>query len=193
VRARPLPGRKAPPLPATALTTARLVLEPLRVDHAGEMFAVLDDAALHRFVGGRPVGEAELRARYARQVAGRSPDGRQRWLNWIVRRSADGVALGFVQATVSDADDGRPPTAELAWTIGVAFQRRGYAQEAGLAMLGWLRSQGVGQFVAHIHPEHTASMTVARALDLRPTAIVVDGEVRWESAVMADATISPSE
>jgi RimJ/RimL family protein N-acetyltransferase len=169
------------------------VLEPLRVDHAGEMFAVLDDDALHRFVGGRPVGEAELRARYARQVAGRSPDGRRRWLNWIVRRSADGVAMGFVQATVSDGDEGGRLTAELAWTIGVAFQRRGYAREAALAVVGWLRSRGVARFVAHIHPDHAASATVARALDLRPTAIVVDGEVRWESAPPAEAPVSPPE
>jgi RimJ/RimL family protein N-acetyltransferase len=178
-------------LGATALTTPRLVLEPLRVEHAGEMVAVLDDDALHRFVGGRPVGEAELRARYARQVTGRSPDGRQRWLNWIVRRSADGVAMGFVQATVGGADDGRGPTAELAWTIGIAFQRRGYAREAAVAVRGWLRAQGVGRFIAHIHPEHAASMAVARALELRPTAVAVDGEVRWESAASGDPPLSP--
>ena len=170
------------PFQATSLATHRLVLEPLRVGHAIEMVAVLDDPALHRFTGGHPAGETELRARYAHQTTGRSPDGRQGWLNWIVRRSEDGVALGFVQATVSGADGGEPVTAELAWTIGVAFQRRGYAREAASAALGWLQAHGVDRFIAHIHPEHQASMGVARALGLQATAAVVDGEVLWELA-----------
>ena len=40
--------------PSTALTTARMVLEPLRVEHATELAAVLDDPRLHEFTGGEP-------------------------------------------------------------------------------------------------------------------------------------------
>jgi hypothetical protein len=55
------------------------------------MTEVLGDRELYRFTGGRPPTEAQLRARYARQVAGRSPDGTASWRNWVVRRRADGV------------------------------------------------------------------------------------------------------
>jgi len=46
-------------------------------------------------------------------------------------------------------------------------------------MVGWLRNCGVDRLVAHVHPEHRASIGVARALGLTPTATVVDGEIRW--------------
>jgi len=171
----------AGPFPtAVALQTPRLVLEPLQVQHAAEMATLLSDAALYRFTGGGPLDEPTLRARYTRQVAGRSPDGRQAWRNWIVRRASDGAALGFVQATVSDAD-GEPRVAELAWTIGVAFQRHGYAREAAVALRDWLSAQGVAGLIAHIHPENTGSMGVARALGLSQTAVVRGGEVLWAS------------
>src|SRR5262249_29903842 len=49
------------------LTTERLVLEPLRVEHATEMVDLLDDPALHRYVGGRPLEADELRKRYERR------------------------------------------------------------------------------------------------------------------------------
>jgi RimJ/RimL family protein N-acetyltransferase len=164
-----------------ALRTARLTLEPLRPDHAEEMAPLLADERLYAFTGGRPPTLDELRARYARQAAGRSPDGVERWCNWVVRRSKDGLAVGFVQATVTeDSPATAPPTAVLAWALGVRFHGRGYAREAAGAMLAWLQDVGVGRTVAYIHPGHEASMGVARALGLSPTAELVDGEVVWE-------------
>lgn len=173
------------------IVSVRLLLEPLRVEHAAELAPLLDDARLHRFTGGRPATLPELRSRYARQVAGHSPDGRQRWHNWIVRRRTDGAAAGYVQATVSSsrepiADATPDPTteltAELAWTIAVPFQERGYAREAAGAMLGWLRAQGVRRFIAHIHPDHHASAAVARGIGLVATDEVRGGEIRWIAA-----------
>jgi RimJ/RimL family protein N-acetyltransferase len=169
---------------ATALQTPRLVLEPLRVAHAEEMAPLLDDARLHTYTGGRPSTLAELQARYRRQSLGRSPDGRQRWLNWIVRRRQDGVAVGFVQATV----DAEPPvmTAELAWKIGVAYQRQGYAGEAAARMAQWLRAQGVKRLVARIHPDNVASMAVARGLGLAATGELRAAEMVWASSPRVD-------
>lgn len=33
--------------------------------------------------------------------------------------------------------------------------------------------------VADIHPDHAASINLARALGLAPTDQVIDGEIRW--------------
>lgn len=104
------------------LASRRLLLEPLRVDHAGEMAAVLDDPALHTFIGGQPESATALQARYERQEAGRSPDGTQGWLNWVMRRR-DGLPVGTMQATVTQESDGL--AAEVAWMVGTAFHRRG--------------------------------------------------------------------
>jgi RimJ/RimL family protein N-acetyltransferase len=161
-----------------ALDSERLHLEPLTVEHADEMVAVLDDPDLHVFIGGRPATREELRARYERLVVGRSRDGHERWLNWVIRLRDDGRAVGTVQATVTEQD--RTLTAEIAWVIGTGQQRQGFARESAHAMVAWLREQGVTTIAAHVHPQHEASKAVARALGLEPTDALVDGEVRWE-------------
>jgi len=152
----------------------RVVLEPLRVEHAAELVDVLSDAALYRYTGGSPPGRAELEARYERQVAG-SGDPTEEWHNWVVRLGDDGPATGYVQATVGPD----PATAELAWVVGTRWQGRGLAREAAAAVLDHLLASGVGRVVAHVHPDHVASQGVAAALGLAPTEVVVDGEVEW--------------
>ncbi|MCB5163454.1 GNAT family N-acetyltransferase [Streptomyces bambusae] len=165
---------------ADLLTSSRLALEPLRPGHAPEAFPVFDDVRLHTWTGGAPSTLAELAARYARQAAGRSPDGSQGWLNWMLRRTDDGRLAGTVQATVYRTSAG-DLEASLAWVVGVEHQGLGFAREAAAAMADWLRGQGVTVLAAYVHPEHAASAAVARALGLTPTDVVEDGEVRWSS------------
>ncbi len=86
---------------AAQLTSKRLVLEPLRVEHVDGLAPVLNDPALHGFIGGVPMAASQLRARFGHQVRGRSPDGRERWLNWAVRELTAVKAVGTVQATVT--------------------------------------------------------------------------------------------
>lgn len=167
--------------PAEALRTARLLLEPLTAEAAAglaeEMVPVLADPSLYLFTGGTPPGPEELRRRYDAQAIGASPDGSQRWLNWIVRDRASGGAVGFVQATVEEAAGAL--AAELAWVVGPAGQGRGVATEAAAAVLTRLRKHGVATVTACIRPDHTTSARVATKLGLTPTDVVVDGETRW--------------
>jgi RimJ/RimL family protein N-acetyltransferase len=152
----------------------------------------------------------ELRTRYARQSAGTSPDGRETWHNWIVRVRDTGEVAGFVQATIgatagsstAGADTASTPfdgasSAELAWVIGTAYQRRGYATEAVAAVATAVRGpdsltgDDVELVHAHIAPDNVASQSVARRLGLRPTDVIVDGETRWQlplDAVPSSAT-----
>ncbi|MFI1976610.1 GNAT family N-acetyltransferase [Streptomyces wedmorensis] len=160
---------------AVTVATGRLDLVPLAVEHAGEMARVLADPALHAFIGGDPLSEPELRARYERLVAG-SPDPAVVWCNWVVRLRAEDRFAGTVQATVTDG--GR--TAEVAWVTGTEWQGRGIAREAAEALVGLLLERGVRTVVAHVHPDHGASAAVARAAGLARTDEVDDGEIRWE-------------
>jgi RimJ/RimL family protein N-acetyltransferase len=159
------------------IRSARLCLVPLAVTDAEEMVGVLSAEALYTFTGGEPPGLDELRARYARQAAGRSPDGSQEWRNWIIRREPGGQAVGYVQATV--VDDGK--RAEIAWVVGVDWQGHGYAAEAAQALVAWLGSRGVTTIQAHIRPGHAASAAVAQRAGLAPTGHVDDGEQLWQS------------
>ncbi|GAA0376593.1 GNAT family N-acetyltransferase [Streptomyces blastmyceticus] len=176
-----MPPASEPWIAAAPLVTPRLRLEPLRVEHATEAVTVFDDVRLHTWTGGSPGTLDQLVDRYGRQSAGRSPDGTQGWLNWMLRRASDEQLVGTVQSTLH-----RPPAggveASLAWVVGHDYQGNGYAREGALAMARWLREQGVTGLVAYIHPEHEASMGIARALGLTASDVVVDGEVRWSDA-----------
>lgn len=162
---------------AVLLHSARLTLEPLRVDHAAELAPLLDDASLHTFIGGQPATEAELSARFRRQAIGSSADGAEGWLNWVIRRRDDDGAVGTVQGTVHE--EAGVLVAEVAWVVVRRQQGQGFATEAALRIADWLHEQGVHELAASVHPEHAASQRVARSLGLHPTDELIDGEVVW--------------
>ncbi len=161
--------------PDDSIRADPVLLTPLAVGDADEMVLVLGGEELYRFTGGAPPTLAELRTRYARQVAGRSADGRQEWRNWIIRCQPDGQAAGYVQATIDEGGS----RAEVAWVVGLAWQGRGLASAAARALAGWLDARGVTRIQAHIHPQHEASAAVARAAGLAPTGVLEDGELLW--------------
>ncbi len=150
-----------------------LRLDPLAVSDAAEMVGVLSAPDLYAVTGGEPPTLDELTERYRRQVVGRSADGREEWLNWVVR--VDDEAVGFVQATVTDGS-----RASIAWVIGLAWQGHGYATAAASAMVAQLRTRGVTDVRASIAPGHEASERVASGIGLVATGQVdEDGEQLW--------------
>ncbi|MFI9011141.1 GNAT family N-acetyltransferase [Actinosynnema sp. NPDC053489] len=158
--------------------TGRVRVEPVRVEDAEEMAVVLGDPALYAVIGGTPPTAARLATRYGRWQRPTSDDGREGWLNWVVRRDGDGAAVGTVQATTTWGPNGL--VAEVAWVVGVPFQGHGYATEAAAALVAWLVSHGVTDVCAHISPEHPASEAVARRIGMRATGeFRDDGEQRW--------------
>lgn len=158
------------------ILTERLLLAPLQTTDADEMYLVLNDINLHTFTGGEPMMPDELKKRYARLESGSGRDS-EVWVNLIARLRVDGVAIGFVQATIHE--EGKR-YADIAWVVGVPWQRTGYASEAATALVSWLQRQGIDHIQAHIHPDHEASMTVARRIGMHPTAIQSDGETQWQ-------------
>jgi len=147
------------------------------------MVAVLGDAGLYEFTGGKAPSLRDLERRYEAQVAGPGRDGEQ-WHNWIVRVKETNAAAGFVQATVEATET--TSEVEVAWVIGVAHQGQGIATEASRAMVDWFTNHGHAAVKAFIHPEHIASNRVASALGLTKTAFLdEDGEVLWATAATA--------
>ena len=89
---------------AETIGTARLVLEPLRIEHAEPMALVLADPQLHTFIGGVPDTAPQLRSRYARMLAGPS-DPAESWCNWMIRLRENRELTGTVQATIGPVSD----------------------------------------------------------------------------------------
>ena len=74
---------------AEIIETARLVLEPLRIEHRRRSMAiVLADPQLHAFIGGAPATAQQLRSRYTRMLAGPG-DPAECWCNWMIRMRED--------------------------------------------------------------------------------------------------------
>jgi RimJ/RimL family protein N-acetyltransferase len=172
---------------AEPVGTGRLILLPLRPEHADELAVVLADPALHAFIGGAPLGPQELRARYERLAAG-SPDPAESWCNWVIRLRDTGCLAGTVQATIGAAP---ALTAEVAWVVGTGWQGQGIASDAARALVAWLGQRSVRTVVAHIHPGHAASAAVAAAAGLSATDQWQHGERRWE-LVLPPSTVEPS-
>lgn len=160
------------------LRTERLELTPLTEADAAEMFEILRDPDLGAFTGEEPPVSVEaLRVTYAVLATRRAPGGDALWPNWIVRERAGGPAMGFVQATVTGT------SAHVAWVIGTAFQRRGYASEAAAAMIAFLSDvMGIEEVVAAIPDHHEASKGVAQRIGLTPSDDFEYGERLWRTS-----------
>lgn len=117
------------------LATPRLRLEPLRREHARSLFPGFADPALYRYLPQYPPDAVtELDERYARLESRRSPDGREWWLNWVLRERDGEACLGLIEASVDAVG-----AARLAYFIFSAYQGRGFASEACDAVLRQLR------------------------------------------------------
>jgi RimJ/RimL family protein N-acetyltransferase len=145
-----------------AIAGEGVTLEPQLASHAAELYAVIADPALYVFIDTtEPASEAALRERLSRLESRTSPDGTEHWLNWIVRSSA-GELVGYVQATVTPDH-----SAEIAYVLGRAHWRKGYAYAACTAMIDELRkSYGVTRLTATLDPANTASLALLRKLGL---------------------------
>jgi [ribosomal protein S5]-alanine N-acetyltransferase len=136
-----------------SLATDGLLLEPLTVAHAEEMFAVLSEPELYRYLDYPPPPSLDhLRNVYAQVEGRRSPDGTQLWLNWVVRPLGQ-AAVGYVQLTVAS---------HSAW-VGFVFSRkhwgRGFATRATRAVLEHASpTYGVASFLATVEAHNERSI-----------------------------------
>jgi RimJ/RimL family protein N-acetyltransferase len=93
------------------------------------MFAVLSDPAIYQHEGAPPPSLEWLRARFAKLELRASPEGDERWLNWVIRLPTSEL-IGFVQATVGP--DGR---AAVAYVLSSRHWGRGLARQAVQAII----------------------------------------------------------
>jgi len=115
-----------------AIVTDSLTLEPQTAAHAEPMFLVLSDPAIYEYENEPPQSLEWLRERFTKLETRCSSDGKQQWLNWVIRLPTSELA-GYVQATVHE--DGR---AAIAYELSSAHWGRGLARQAVQAMIAEL-------------------------------------------------------
>jgi len=162
------------------LETNRVTLEPLTKAHAAELFPLLADPRIYRFMpGDPPVSIAALAERYRRLESRCSPDGSQQWLNWAIRRRDDRRCVGCLQATVYPGG-----TADFAFVLGSLFWGLGLAREASVPALRMLFAElGI-----------TCVFATADRQNLRSSALLVHlGFVKVEPAFYPHGDVLDSD
>ena len=159
--------------PETPLETQRLLLEPLRPDHASVIYEHLQDERLYQFIPqDLPASLRALEDRYGFLSARRSPDGREAWLNWVVRERRSGDYAGTLEATVHENLE-----ATIAYTVFVPYQRQGLAEEACGRLLEHLFDDyRVGVVAAEIDTRNVASIALVESLGFSRVAFQEDAD-----------------
>src|SRR5882762_250117 len=114
------------------IQAGNLTLEPQNAAHAEEMFAVLSDPAIYEYENHPPPSLEWLRTRFTKLESRLSANGREQWLNWVIRLPTSEL-IGYVQATVHPND-----RAAIAYELSSAYWGRGLARQAVQAMISEL-------------------------------------------------------
>jgi RimJ/RimL family protein N-acetyltransferase len=166
------------------IETPRLTLEPQRAAHAQAMFEVLSDPAIYEHENAPPESLPWLRERFAKLETRRSGDGREQWLNWVLRQPGADL-IGYVQATVKP--DGH---AFIAYELGSAHWGRGLGSEAVAAMIGELLAQhGVHTVLAVFKRSNRRSRRLLEGLGF--AAARAEDATRWHVEADEDLMLRP--
>jgi RimJ/RimL family protein N-acetyltransferase len=129
------------------------------------MFIVLSDPAIYEFENQAPVSVEWLRNRFAKLESRLSPDGQQRWLNWVIRLPK-GELIGYVQATIFPDD-----RADLAVVLASAYWGQGLAKCAVKTMMDELITAfQVQHFTVVLKERNFRSRRLWESLGFRPAS-----------------------
>lgn len=119
------------------------------------MIEVLSDPLIYAYLDyDAPATLEQLQSVYTRQAARHSPDGKEQWLNWVLRLHDSGKLIGTVQATV--LQDSR---SWVAYVLSPAYWGLGYATQATQAMMHELRDHyAVTQCMATVEYDNQLSI-----------------------------------
>ena len=144
------------------LETERLRLRGHTLADFARTSALWSDESVMVYMGGKPLTREECWTRFLRYAGHWAVLG---FGYWVVEEKLTGdfvgeVGLGDFKRDLQPSLNGVP---ELGWVLTPAQHGKGYATEAAKAVLRWGREHfGANAFSCIIHPEHRASINVAR-------------------------------
>lgn len=142
--------------------TARLRLEPIGTEHAGDLWRLHDDEAVAQWYGGR-MSTAQARRRSGRMAQAWDSDGVGKWLAYE-RATGDLVGKGGLSRREVDG----VVRLEAGWALRSAYWRRGLATEIGQAGLAYAFGElGTDVVVAFTERHNWRSRAVMQRLGMR--------------------------
>lgn len=149
------------------LETDRLRLTEFAESDAESLFRLRSHPEVARFQGWIPRDLEDARDFLRRNDAAEFPST-EGWVQFAVRRRADGVLIGDVGLRALGE---RRDQAEIGFTISPEHQRRGYASEVVAGLLGALFGDfEVHRVMASVDPRNGASMALLPKLGFRQEA-----------------------
>jgi [ribosomal protein S5]-alanine N-acetyltransferase len=157
----------------SVLMTERLLVEPLLPMHAEEMFEILQDKEIYKFIPTHPPKDIdELKARYARLKTRFSPDKSQMWLNWVLRQKADNSLIGRFEATIYEDE-----TACIAYELCSRFWGKGFAYEASEKLIDTLkREYQVTKVKANVDTRNSSSIRLLEKLNFQKVNFIKNAD-----------------
>jgi ribosomal-protein-alanine N-acetyltransferase len=135
------------------IATARLVLEPVRADHAQALYAGLQDARIYEWISLAPPRSAErLRQHWPASFR----DGDVIDLGWAAMRTSDGACIGKLDAELL----ARGVATNVGYMFFPPYWGLGYASEAVRALAEHLAGAGVREQRATVTVGNDASCRV---------------------------------
>lgn len=150
------------------LETRRLLLSELSADDAGFIVALLNSPGFLANIGDRGVRCVEDAVRYIDEGPAASYAAFGFGL-WKVALRSDGTPVGMSGLIKRDT----LPHPDLGYAFLPAHQGRGYASEAGAAVLDFgFRSRGLPRILAIVRPGNETSMRVLQKLGMDERGVV---------------------
>ncbi len=184
----------------TTTTTERLRLEPVRPEHAGDLWTLHQDPVVAEwFAGTWSLTDADRNARS--MAAGWNDDGVSKWMAYerdtgalvgrggLSRLAPDAAVTGAIASVLGDDDWRAGARLELGWSLLSAHHGKGYATEIGRAGLRYgFSTLGAGSMVSFTERHNTASRAVMERLGMRYAGeFTGHGLVHGRSGVHDDA------
>lgn len=158
------------------LQTQRLVLEPVRPQHAQEAWPHLDDERMWRYFEEQRPATLDALVRLYEKWARGSPRDDEIWLNWLCRERSSAKLVGSVQATVLLSER----FSFVAYAVYPEHRRTGYAREATQAIIAHVEERyGITRFRAEMDKRNEASFRLAESMGF-VRAAARDGDYVYE-------------
>jgi RimJ/RimL family protein N-acetyltransferase len=149
------------------LETERLRLRGHRVDDFADCAAMWADAAVARFIGGKPLSEEEAWTKFLRYAGHWALLG---FGYWVAEEKATGKFVGEIGFAdyKREIEPSLKGTPEIGWVLASVFHGKGYGTEAVRVVVEWGdRFFGKARTACIIAPENVASIRVAEKCGYR--------------------------
>lgn len=169
--------------------SSRLFMQLIKKEHAAIALAVLKTESLYTYLPKQAPTLEKLEKQYAFWENRNSPDGTEYWLNWVVLDRVTRQFMGTVQIGIHrEKKEGT-----IAYTIGTAFQGKGYGTEAVQAMIDHCKNHyQVRRFKAWIDTRNASSIRLVQKLGMQQVEMIekadhFDGEDSDEFVFQLDS------